>query len=279
MNAQKKGARLGLRIFKTGLAATVSLLLCDLAHFEQPLVAVVAAVLSMERNMDDSLRGAMERLAGTVLGLLCGAILFRLSPHNAGLCGAGIIAVMYVCKLLKIPQGMVMSAFCMGVMLLHDPADGTFATAVNALLAAAVGIMLAVLINFILLPPNYAPTIFQNDRLVLKRLQAALEACESRLSPPDFLQVRQALQALENDIRLYTTEWKPLRNADGSVFAVAQRTARYREALADLEAADRLDRTLDEKTQVVFSYHITRAKDTLQALADEAANGPPDAAS
>ena len=46
MNAQKRGARLGLRIFKTGLAATVSLLLCDLAHFEQPLVAVVAAVLS-----------------------------------------------------------------------------------------------------------------------------------------------------------------------------------------------------------------------------------------
>ncbi len=186
MNAQKKGARLGLRIFKTGLAATVSLLLCDLAHFEQPLVAVVAAVLSMERNMDDSLRGAMERLAGTVLGLLCGAILFRLSPHNAGLCGVGIIAVMYVCKLLKIPQGMVMSAFCMGVMLLHDPADGTFATAVNALLAAAVGIMLAVLINFILLPPNYAPMIFQNDRLVLKRLQTAPEAGGTRPSPPAF---------------------------------------------------------------------------------------------
>lgn len=87
MNAQKKGARLGLRIFKTGLAATVSLLLCDLAHFEQPLVAVVAAVLSMERNMDDSLRGAMERLAGTVLGLLCGAILSACRRTTRGCAG------------------------------------------------------------------------------------------------------------------------------------------------------------------------------------------------
>ncbi len=262
----REDGRLGLRILKTGIAVTLCLLLGDLIHLQQPLVAGVAAGLSIERNVNNTLHTGMERLCGAVIGILGGGLLYHISPQNAGLCGLGIVAAIYACKLFRLPGGALMSAFCLAVMALHPRSVGTIATAIDCGIASVLGIGLAFLINLVLFPPNYAPEIFAHDKQVRSLLHKAADNCESRLNPPDFLAVSRAIEQLEQDICLYTQEWKPLRNADGSVFQIAQRVAQYREVLADLTAIDRLEKGLSSQTATVFTYHLNRAKKLLDSL-------------
>lgn len=262
----REDGHLGLRILKTGIAVTLCLLLSDLIHLEQPLVAVVAAVLSIERNVNNTLRAGTQRLCGAIIGILGGGLLYHISPQNAALCGLGIVAAMYACKLFRWPGGPLMSAFCLAVMMLHPRPAGTIATAIDCGVASVLGIGLAFLINLVLFPPNYAPEIFAHDKQVRSLLRKAAGNCESRLNPPDFYAVSRAIEKLERDIRLYTQEWKPLRNADGTVFQIAQRVAQYREVLADLTAVDRLEKDLSSQTTTVFAYHLNRAKKLLDSL-------------
>lgn len=270
----REDGRLGLRILKTGIAATLCLLLGDLLHLQQPLVAVMAAVLSMERSMDNTVHAGAERMLGALAGILGGGLLYRISPNNAGLCGLGIVAVLYLCKILRLPRGMLMGTFCMVVMTLHPLPVGTIATAAGCAAGAGLGIGLSFVINLILFPPNYAPEILARDKLVRSRLLEAAGACENRLEPPNFNAVSHAIQSLERDIRLYTNEWKPLRNEDGSVFQIAQRIALYRDVLADLLAVDHLEKDLSPETATVFTYHLNRAKRLLESAAGPEPTAP-----
>ena len=101
----RRHPHLGFRIIKTGIAVTLCLALCDLLQLQQPFVAVVTAIISMGRSIDNTVRTGKDHLLAAILGAVCGALLYHVSPQNAGLCGIGIILVIFLCQLLQLRRG------------------------------------------------------------------------------------------------------------------------------------------------------------------------------
>lgn len=266
--------KLGLRIVKTGVAVTLCMVFCELLHQEHAFVAVVTAALSMGRNLDSSVRAGKDRLLGAVLGATLGGLFYHISPQNAGLCGVGIILVLYLCQVLRLREGGLIGCFLFAMVLLHPSTASTFWTVGSCLLAAGLGILVAFAVNFLLLPPNYAGKIFALDEQIRAQLATCAKVCESRLAKPDIDAVQRTLAALKEDIRLYVSEWRLFRNRDKAVFAIARRAKTYEAILTDLLVIAQLRPKLDNETATVLAYHLNRTyvalEEVQKAAKDEA---------
>lgn len=111
----------GLRVVKTGMAVTLCLLISYALPFGQPLASAIAAVAVMEKSIDFSLRTARDGAAGILIGAVVG-LLFSYAGHgNAGLCGIGVIITLYVCVLLKLERGVLLSELTLFSVMLTPP--------------------------------------------------------------------------------------------------------------------------------------------------------------
>lgn len=265
----RKHMHLGLRIVKTGIAVTLCMALCDLLNLQQqqqPFVAVVTAIISMGRSIDNSVRTGKDHFLGAILGAGVGALFYHLSPHNAGLCGIGIILVIFLCQQCKLRHGTLMASFMFAMVMLHADTAGTIQTVGRCLAAALLGILIAFAVNLLILPPNYIHKIITEDGTVFSMLTDAARTCEERIAAPDLEAISVQIHLLERDIRLYISEWKVFRNRDNAVYVIARKLVTYREILSDLQAIDRLEMKLDIETATVFAYHLNRANALLKEM-------------
>lgn len=262
----RRHPHLGFRIIKTGIAVTLCLAVCDLLQLQQPFVAVVTAIISMGRSIDNTVRTGKDHLLAAILGAICGALLYHVSPQNAGLCGIGIILVIFLCQLLQLRHGTLMGSFMFAMVMLHPETAGTVQTVWWCMVAAVLGIAIALAVNLLILPPNYVQSIIEKDNLIYSMLVYAAKVCEDRLSAPDLEAVRVQIRHLERDIRLYTSEWKLFRNRDDVVAVIARKLVTYQEILNDLWAIDRLEKNLNSETATVFAYHLNRANSLLKEM-------------
>lgn len=262
----RQHTHLGLRIIKTGIAVTLCMALCDLLQLHQPFIAVVTAIISMGRSIDSTVRTGKDHFLSAILGVVCGALLYHVSPQNAGLCGIGVILVIFLCQLFRLRHGTLMGSIMFAVVMLHPEAAGTVQTVMWCMAAALLGIVIALAVNLLILPPNFSQSILQKDSLVYSMLIHAVEICEERISAPDLEAVSVQIHHLEHEIRLYSSEWKLFRNRDDAVAVIVRRLVTYQEILNDLWAIDRLEKKLDSETATVFAYHLNRANFLLREM-------------
>ena len=87
--------RLGLRVIKTGVAVTVCVVISTLIGLDRPFIAVIATVMSMGKSIDMSVKSGKDKMLGVVIATVVGWAFASLLPANAGLCGIGVILVIY----------------------------------------------------------------------------------------------------------------------------------------------------------------------------------------
>ena len=79
----KASGGMGLRIVKTGIAATLCVVVSYWMMLDTPFFAVAATVISMGKSIDISIRGGKNRVLGTVIGAAIGAAFAMALPGNA----------------------------------------------------------------------------------------------------------------------------------------------------------------------------------------------------
>ena len=93
----KSSGGMGLRIVKTGIAATLCVVVSYWLMLDTPFFAVSTTVISMGKSIDISIRGGKNRIVGAAIGAAIGAAFAMALPGNAGLCGIGVILTLYLC--------------------------------------------------------------------------------------------------------------------------------------------------------------------------------------
>ena len=107
----KSSGGMGLRIVKTGIAATLCVVVSYWLMLDTPFFAVSTTVISMGKSIDISIRGGKNRIVGAAIGAAIGAAFAMALPGNAGLCGIGVI--------LTVP----IAAGCSAFLLAHKRAS------------------------------------------------------------------------------------------------------------------------------------------------------------
>lgn len=145
---------IGMRNLKTALAVFLSLLFYQLFPNRSPMYAVLASIMCVQPTVDSSLSAGVNRILGTALGGGLGYLIIRISWQYFGgrspniLISLGIVAAIYLCILLRLPDAASMCCVVMVLIALegYQQTDALVYT-FNRVLDTSVGIVFAVLVN------------------------------------------------------------------------------------------------------------------------------------
>ncbi len=159
MNEAPRRLHVGMRNIKTAIAATLCALIYLLVD-RNPTFACIGAIFGIGSDMGNSWLNGGNRLFGTVIGGVLGMMLFRLyiifepdGKFHALLLlflAAGIIVMILISQLLRWPGAIQPGGVVLCIILFNTPVDTYISYSVNRMIDTAVGVLIALFVNFIL---------------------------------------------------------------------------------------------------------------------------------
>lgn len=150
---------IGMRNIKTALAAT----LCAFIYLcvdRNPTFACIGAIFGVGSDMGNSWLNGGNRLMGTILGGLLGMGLFRvyiifypdgkMRPLMLLMLAVGIIVLISLGQLLGWQGAIGAGGVVMCIILFNTPVESYVSYSVNRMIDTAVGVLIALLVNFLL---------------------------------------------------------------------------------------------------------------------------------
>ena len=167
----------GMRIIKTAFAVLLTLLLTDLIlktllhqNYIGSVIAVIAALVTIQDTIPNSLREIRERLLSTLLGCVM-SILFlwlvltignTLAPSYAQRCffylmtSVGTILILYICKVMRHPGIASLGVIVFVSVLFTYTEERPYIAAVVRMLETAIGCAAALAVNALIARPKPA---------------------------------------------------------------------------------------------------------------------------
>ena len=255
----KAGSGMGLRIIKTGIAATLCVVISYWLMLDTPFFAVAATVISMGKSIDISLRGGKNRIVGVAIGGVIGTVFAMTLPGNAGLCGIGVILTLYLCHILKLRGAAPLACIIFTIVVLYrGPSPWLYAG--QRFVEVLIGVTIALLVNVIVMPPNYVAQI-KRTYLNLRSLVEESIDYASTGDPIDILAVQNCIHTLSTAVEHYIGEAKFFRGNDEEVFQISCKISTYRQILHELTSIEGMEpRPVPQDSPVypVFCYHLER---------------------
>ena len=271
LNLLKTEHRLGFRVVKTGIAVTMCIVVVSFLKLDEPFFAVIAAVVTMGTSIDASIKMGKNKLVGVLIGAAVGYGLVMVSPGNAGLCGVGIIITLYLCHLFRLYGAATLSCFVFAAMMFQ------IGTAFTCIINSIIGIVIAILVNLVIMPPNYADEIKKSFTYLCGQVEQAMESA-ALFQQIDTFAVETAIQKLSYNVNMYIAQAKFLRWNDDEVFGISCKISTYKMILDELKALEVMELTdgpaeSGSEIAVVYHYHMDR----MQKLYEHTLPGTEDA--
>lgn len=142
---------IGIRTLKTGLGATITLIVATAMGLRYATAAAVITILSIQSTKRQSIQMAVNRLIATLIALGLASIIFIGIGFNAIAFGVFLIFFIPIAAKLHIGEGIVPAS----VLVTHLLTEGSITGALlfNELMLVLVGVIIALLINL------YMPSI------------------------------------------------------------------------------------------------------------------------
>lgn len=146
---------IGSRNIKTALSVFICLLFLN-----KSLMAAIAAIICMQSTIEDSVVIGINRLIGTFLGGLLGLVIiyfisiFNLQAYSIFISALSVSLVIYICNLIKKPAACVISSIVVLGIIIDPNIDNQFFYALNRTLETSLGVVIAILVNRFINPPD-----------------------------------------------------------------------------------------------------------------------------
>ena len=136
---------IGVRTLKTGLGATITLMIANGMALQYATAAAVVTILSIQSTKRQSIQMAINRLIATLIALALASIVFVSIGFNAVAFGVFLIVFIPIAAKMRIAEGIVPAS----VLVTHLLSAGeiTWALLVNEMLLMIVGVVIALILN------------------------------------------------------------------------------------------------------------------------------------
>lgn len=152
---------IGPRIWKTGIAVTACIFLIQVLNLGSPLLAVVAAIITIQPSITKSLSRGANRVLATLMGGIVGFVAYYfLGAHPIIVGFAVIIAIAFAIK-FKLQDGIIITAITVPAVMMDVTGNAVIFTAYR-LLETLIGIGVGVTINLVFSPPNTERYLMDN---------------------------------------------------------------------------------------------------------------------
>ena len=142
---------LGRMALKTAIAAAMADVMAQALHWEYPFYAVIAAIIVMGSTAGSTLTLSLQRLIGTAIGAIGGALVATLCGSNPLSLAGSVFLTIFLSSVWKFNEAVKLSGYISAIVILsyhHSPWLYAWGRALETLL----GIGAALLVNQFLLP-------------------------------------------------------------------------------------------------------------------------------
>ncbi|MDR5658883.1 aromatic acid exporter family protein [Serpentinicella sp. ANB-PHB4] len=156
--------KIGLRTIKTGIAVSLAMFISTIFNINAPFYSGIAAVIAMQPTVSDSWKKGLHRVLGTFVGAIMGIILSFLLPSNFITLGLGIVILIYILNKLNWQDSISIGCVVfIGIFISTDA--GIISRSTDRLLETTIGIVIALVVNYLIYPPTY-------DAKIVKEIDA-----------------------------------------------------------------------------------------------------------
>jgi len=158
--------KIGPRVWKTGVAVMVALVVCQELNLPSQYLAVIAAMVSIKSSVSQSLLHAVHRSAATVIGGVIGVSMVLLWEPNPVTVGLAIILSILICLQLKMDEAIILTGISVAAVMLGSGESYILIYAGERLLVTLIGLFSGTAINLAFSPPQQENLLQQElDRL------------------------------------------------------------------------------------------------------------------
>lgn len=202
--------KLGARIFKTGIAVTLALLLANIMNFPSPVFAGISAVFAMQPTIYRSYLSLVEQVQANIIGAIFAIISVLLFGHNPFVIGLTAILVIALCLQLRLES--TISVALVTVIAIMEYTETNFIQfAVVRFSTIMLGVLAAFIVNLIFLPPKYEKKLYhsitENTEAILKWIRMNIRhASEHHVLKEDIEKLKEKMIKLDQLYLLYKEE-------------------------------------------------------------------------
>ncbi|WMM25265.1 aromatic acid exporter family protein [Tissierella sp. MB52-C2] len=147
-------AKIGMRTIKTVIAVLLTLGISHILKLKSPLLASIAAIMTMESSISESFATGINRMYGTILGGVVALIMSYILPINFFFIGIGLIIIITICNIFKWEKAVRMAMIVFLSIALNYEGQARFYYAVFRTLDTLIGVVIGTAINYFIRPPN-----------------------------------------------------------------------------------------------------------------------------
>lgn len=149
-----KFKKIGMRTVKTVIAVVLTLEISKVLNINSPILAGIAAIMTMETSVSESFRTGKYRMYGTVFGAVVALIITSISPVNFVTTAIGLFVIIYICNILKWQDAVKMAMIVFLVIIIDFEEGYRFTYALNRSLDTFIGVIVGTAINYFIRPPK-----------------------------------------------------------------------------------------------------------------------------
>ena len=264
------------------MAVFICVVISKVARLEFTFFVAIAAIISMENSLTNSIKAGKNRMAGTFIGAVIGLIGALIKPGSAIICGLRMIAVIYFCNLLRWRKPISIAGVVFIAIMVSLGGKNPVQYSINRILDTFIGITVAVVVNYLFFPPDYIRRI----RRIITELIAKTEQILYHLfidgQNVGLIEYEQELAKGNELLELSCADSKlrKLRNAEEipgiqKAFGALNRIAKLLVILSQMNPGSNLNESgarelqksfgwehlhpgavRDDETSIVFNYHL-----------------------
>ncbi|MEI2583547.1 FUSC family protein [Scytonema sp. PRP1] len=138
---------------KMGLASAISLIIAQWLQWEYPFYAVIAAIIVMSSTHGSTLALGIQRLIGTVIGAIGGAIFSATLGNNPWSLGISVFLTIFLANYWKFNEAAKLAGYVSAIVILtHNQSPWLYAW--GRFLETLLGIGVALLVNNFVFPAS-----------------------------------------------------------------------------------------------------------------------------
>lgn len=198
----------GLKTVKTGIGATIAILLAQFIGLQYTASAGIITILSIQNTRKESLLIALKRLAATLIALMLGAGLLHLLGFNAVSFGIYLILFIPLAVKAKVVEGIVPAS----VLVTHLLGEGhiSIMLLINEVLLMIVGAGIALIVN-IYMPSLEKDLIREKQKLEENMFDIFIKMEKALQSDCKQLEIEKELEELRDALtqgRIKATQYR-----------------------------------------------------------------------
>lgn len=282
--------KIGMRNIKTSIAVFICIIVLRFFNIKFPFYACIAAIITMEKTIYNSFKVGKNRVIGTTFGALVGMIFSLILPGNPFFIAIGISLTIYICHSLGYKKSITIACIVFIAISTNLKGGSPISYSINRLMETVFGIMVAVLVNYFISPPNLRKQIYDSSSKIhkdlillcgenfynpnrenlsilykhIKSLEQSISAYEEEYkSPSDNLNLKRYEEGIGLFYKLYI-HLRIVENIKNKV-SIPNETYEKINALANIPYKNSSTNE-DENLKNVFKYHMDKISEILNTL-------------